>query len=745
MRWLTNDSSSEIDTDDTATITTTTTSNSIQTTDASFEDHTDNQLNNDTIISAGSSSNIQQTGNGFKPQLPLASTKSIENEGLATSNEKSMTSSPSNPSPTSTTQEAINATSSTSTSSPSVKNKEFKSTSEALIKKLLERSTPRLDAKLVGVLLLEDMMDVFMAHITRVSDNEQDLLQKGTGDLEQLVKTVQLDRDRDDLDALKRSYHAMEILCGTSAHHFIIQDSRFKVIVTRLFDIFSPNSNGNFNHFAKIFQHFVRRHPVDMLDLLFLQNDKATLFFDSMLPHIQESAVADSVLAIVFVRDINVETKEKRELAHTRLSELGLLQWLTKAIQLKNNDTFSEAAGELLIRIIEEASQVENGHLLLDILGKPDGGGKEQIDIFVKLVVKQKPSHSRKLTIKLLRLLAKSGMLTTRASAVSQPIHGPLYSISINCQEMLSNHIPGLCSVISDDRHSVSSEQLPLTVYDMDLLDIIYLTLPNTRDKVDLLDTIPTAFWRIVVNSFFEKSSSSIYHTLFFRIFCLALGLRNERLTVALVQRQKLVTRLINAYEDKKKQSDTRGFILLMLNYIRLSADADPTGTLHRLISDHPRYLKFLPTLRTDTLAQIKFNYAWKLDSCPRPPVHIGPSPPIRAPPYSSYTPTLQLTGGVESDETNGIDLGSDYAYCMGFDQTARPEDGYETPMGNLSRRTSLHSMSSSDSLSSMDTNHNNSGFADLMWGESLTADEPENLDNKKKKKKKKKKVFLGD
>lgn len=92
-------------------------------------------------------------------------------------------------------------------------------------------------------------------------------------------------------------------------------------------------------------------------------------------------------------------------------------------------------------------------------------------------------------------------------------------------------------------------------------------------------------------------------------------------------------------------------------------------------------------------------------------------------------------------------------AYCMGFDQTTRPDDGYETPMGNLSRRTSLHSFSSCESLPSMDTNINsnsnmnnnsNSGFADLMWGESLTADEPENTDSKKKKKKKKK-VFLSD
>jgi hypothetical protein len=127
-----------------------------------------------------------------------------------------------------------------------------------------------------------------------------------------------------------------------------------------------------------------------MLDLLFLQNDGAPLFFDRMLPYIQESAVADSVLAILFVRDINAETKEKREAAHARLSELGLVQWLTKAIQTISSVSFYEAAGELLVRIIEEASQVENGHLLLETLGNSEGKGKEQIDSFVQVKKKEK-------------------------------------------------------------------------------------------------------------------------------------------------------------------------------------------------------------------------------------------------------------------------------------------------------------------------------------------------------------------
>ncbi|CAO3623123.1 unnamed protein product [Cunninghamella blakesleeana] len=597
---------------------------------------------------------------------------------------------------------------------------EFKSTSEALIRKLLQLSSPRLDAKIVSVLLLDGMMEIFMSHIVRLKDDTP----LNTHDFQQLLLDAKHERNHEDIDSLKRSYHAMEILSGSSANHFWIQDAKFNVIISKLFDIFLPTSDGNLNHFAKILQHFIRRHPCDTLDYIFLQDEKATLFYDYLLPYITDGAVMDSIISLLFVRDINPETKSKREQCHTKLSELCIIQWLVKSIQLKNDASFADTAGELMIRIIEEASQVDNGHLLFNIFESSEDEGSKLIDSLVELVVNQKRTQNRKLVIKILRLLVKSGFLQPRASTLSQPMHGPLHQISIKCQSLLSKHIPKLCSVIADDRHAVSSKMLPLNVSDLELLDIIYTTLPNITDKAKTIDEIPTAFWRIIVNSFFEKTSSAIYHTLFYRIFCLVINLHYDPLVQVLIRRQKLITRFIDVYEDKSQKVDMRGHILLMLNYLRLITDAEPNGLLHRIISDHPRYQQFLPKLREETLAQTTFKYNWKLNSCPRPPIHLGPSPPIRAPPYSTYTPTLQLTDG-DNDDASGIDLGSDYAYCMGFDQAARIDDGYETPMGNLSRRPSVHSISSCESQSSTDSNNGNGyPLTDMVFFESLTAED---------------------
>ncbi|KAL9558450.1 hypothetical protein PS6_001302 [Mucor atramentarius] len=102
----------------------------------------------------------------------------------------------------------------------------FKSTSVALIEKLLQFSTPRLDSKIVNVLFLEGMMDIFMTHVSRL-DLEQEKVDLETCDFETKLMYSKHKRNFDDMDALKRSYHAMEFLSGTTANHLWVQNAKF--------------------------------------------------------------------------------------------------------------------------------------------------------------------------------------------------------------------------------------------------------------------------------------------------------------------------------------------------------------------------------------------------------------------------------------------------------------------------------------------------------------------------------------
>ncbi len=144
------------------------------------------------------------------------------------------------------------------------------------------------------------MMELLMTHITRL-DSTQESIELNKCSLESKLKHALHTRDTENVEALKRSYHAMEILSGTTANHLWIQNAKFHTIgktlfmiytiymidnklslVNHLFDLFLPNSQGNFNHFYRIFQHFIRRYPCDMLEFVILSND-ATILFDSML------------------------------------------------------------------------------------------------------------------------------------------------------------------------------------------------------------------------------------------------------------------------------------------------------------------------------------------------------------------------------------------------------------------------------------------------------------------------------
>jgi hypothetical protein len=51
---------------------------------------------------------------------------------------------------------------------------------------------------------------------------------------------------------------------------------------------------------------------------------------------------------------------------------------------------------------------------------------------------------------------------------------------------------------------------------------------------------------------------------------------------------------------------ETRGFILLILNQLRLMADARHSDLISRIITDHPRFQEFLPTLRIEHVLDLQ-------------------------------------------------------------------------------------------------------------------------------------------
>ncbi|ORY96243.1 hypothetical protein BCR43DRAFT_491331 [Syncephalastrum racemosum] len=570
---------------------------------------------------------------------------------------------------------------------------DYKATSTLLLRKLLELPNPRMDTKIVNVLLLDGVMDIFMSHMTCFDEKETDV--KPTPDelgRLSLVEKLQLasrSRKWDDAKAIERSYHAMELLCGTSSNHYRVQDTCLDTIVDHLFSILLPNSNGNFNHFGKVFQHFVRRHPVEMLERVIMRNN-ATYLFDYLLPNANEGAITESILVLLTAPSTkDVVALAKRRAAFERLDELDFIKILLEAFHLRGFSAYVSRIKEMTLRLIEEMSQMEHSEFLFKVF-YDETKGPATIRSLLELIAREDRGHTRHATILVLKALVNCGTPPSRSSTIAQPIHGPLYNISLHIRNLISHHISDICILFIKDRPCISTKIRPLTLADMDLLDIFYQSLSDASDQIQALDAVPVAFWKMFVNSFFEKNTCNMYHTLFYRIFRLVLRINHERPLIILIRKQKLLTRLIETYQDKSRHTDNRGFILLILNHLRLSADADDTTLVHRMVTLHPRFQEFLPELRDETFAQVEERYSWRLVGGSRPAPHLGPSPPIRPSQLfsSSYNgTTLPLMGGPgdHPEEHLGIDLGSDYAYCLGFDELA-PVGGSRAPSRSVSR-----------------------------------------------------------
>ncbi|KAI9282780.1 regulator of Vps4 activity in the MVB pathway-domain-containing protein [Sporodiniella umbellata] len=587
--------------------------------------------------------------------------------------------------------------------------KDYRTTSIALIEKLLQFSIPRLDSKIVNVLFLEgSMMDILMSHITRLDLKCSSSISLSKCGFEEKIKFASHKRDTTDMNSLRRSYHAMELLSGGTANHLWVQNSKFYIIVNYLFNVFLPNSHGNFNHFLRIFQHFSRRNPCGMLEYVILRND-ATILYDYMLPYITESSVVDSILGLIFIRDINIETRGQRERCHNKLQETKFLDRVLEAIQLTEHTKYSEAAQEFLIRVIEESSYVENSDVIFKSLND------DMIEVLVKIVLNSGPNKKRKRIIRIIKLLVESGILNTNASpAVS---HGPLYLTSIKTRHLLESHLAELSMLIIKERGPKKDVNgYPLLLSDIEIIGIMFYVFSNMNEqKTQMLASINIDFWKILVHSFFEKSSNNVYHTLFYRILVLLISSCDETTMASIISETRLIERLVCVCQNEFSKSgegyihsiqtylhqkqDNRGHSLLILNHLRLISDAHKPISIANIINSNTCYQSFLSSLKENTITQIRPHDIWKLDG-PRPTAHIGPSPPVQVTRFSPYTGVGPLNSTVDDIKRYSIELGSEFASSLGFDVAIEKEDP-KTHSKHLPRRNSDQSVSSSQSSES--------------------------------------------
>jgi len=165
----------------------------------------------------------------------------------------------------------------------------------------------------------------------------------------------------------------------------------------------------------------------------------------------------------------------------------------------------------------------------------------------------------------------------------------------------------------------------------------------------DILDKLPQQIWRVLGSWFVEYCHNNLYHSLFYKIIQIIVRENHVESLQGLLKQYRFLTKMIEHYKSNDP-TDSRGFILLIANTLRLGADLQPpSGWLRHYLLSHDPWKQFLPILRHDTELQLKR--------------------------YNDITTDMIEDDEEGFDEDLDIDLGSAYAKSLGFEEEAPEED----------------------------------------------------------------------
>jgi hypothetical protein len=170
----------------------------------------------------------------------------------------------------------------------------------------------------------------------------------------------------------------------------------------------------------------------------------------------------------------------------------------------------------------------------------------------------------------------------------NSPSESSILQLSISISTSLSRHLCNLC-----DYFSTSSAGYRKFA----CLELIYQIMDVTPN--DQLEKISPLFWNCLLETSLSSKSSSIYSVLFYRILYLLVARGSVALVRSALVRPKVIARLIDSYENNQLRCDLDAFVLLLFNFLRLTADArGPRDYLSQILRSNHKYHGFLSQLR---------------------------------------------------------------------------------------------------------------------------------------------------
>ncbi|KAF9405201.1 hypothetical protein BGZ94_003697 [Podila epigama] len=582
-----------------------------------------------------------------------------------------------------------------------------------IVSRFMEMESTKLNDKLLQVFMINGMIPYVVGMITRLdpeiakqvyADDPQDETMDGTQEAKFMKHYEYCCRSRDysDLNLMKKSYTAMNFLVRNDMYNEFILSNSHQQIVKELFKIFRPESNGNFHHFHKVFDAIMKKFRVQTMATLYEDTDSETgqpktpLILE-MLPYLDQAPVSLSLMKALFPTYLygisdKIEDYYKTLERHRFLEKLLAMTTLTEAT--------AHSMGDIIVLLLDEVTRTKRAKIFLSCLGddpiwaerlvrgvqsKNTAKRHSCIEIIYSILV-------RSIQMPFQDMFSNSNIIYMGQSC--EKVESHMERIAKEFGNHLIKFIPELCHEFIDSQSMGGQVALPghivptsFTVERLWLLDSIYHCLTDVKESPELLESIPSQFWATLVDSFFKFCFNSAYHVQFYKMFRVALYSEQATVYDRFFVQTSLVNRLIEHYKAPTgRPTGARGYIILILNCIRLSIDVEEQAAMNakkeesnagatttmttslpgywtELLKDNTEWQEFKPILRAATLEQTRDTLC-----------HMDPHLRFQFAPLQARQPTEPpMTKrhfgipGVSARGTDGIDLGSRYGNSLGF------------------------------------------------------------------------------
>ncbi|KAG9064551.1 hypothetical protein KI688_002809 [Linnemannia hyalina] len=575
-----------------------------------------------------------------------------------------------------------------------------------IVSRFLELENTKLNDKLLQVFMINGMLPFVIECITRLDPEiAKELNEDMDGDetnqeskFMTRLKYSRRKRDYADINVMKKSYTTMNFLTRSDVYNEFILSSGHQVIVKELFKIFRPESNGNFYHFQKVFETILKKFRSHTMLTLFEDVDPATgqaktpLVLE-MLPFLDQAPVALSMIKVLFPA-YTYGFAERVQDFYRVLQRGHFMEMLLTMVTLADDPTPS--MGDFVVSLLDEATRAKDAKIFFSCL-RDDPIWAERL---VQGVLSDSPvrRHScieiiysilvRSIQLPFQDMFANSIYITEKSY---DRVDSYLEQIANGFSKHLDAHIPSLCNTFVGSKNAGEVVELPgytvpksFTVARLWLLDSIYHCLNDVKDNPSLLESIPASFWSTLVDSFIQFRFNNAFHVHFYKMFRVVLYSEQASVYDQFFIQTDFIKRLIEHYLDAEEPTGSRGYIILILNCLRLLADVEQRAAETKdenameeeveegrisetywtdILRDHAVWKEFAPTLRHATLKQTRDTL------CNMDPNLRFQFAPLQSRHSTESPMTKRHIGipGVSARGTEGIDLGSQYGNSLGF------------------------------------------------------------------------------